>query len=100
MEAAFQKSPEPRKQVIVVAGSCGSLKSTVAKNLSMAPKAPFAENDELHSFSGVDRMAKGIPFGDDDRAPWLDRLGKRTLETINHLDYQKVTVSRLVLKRS
>ena len=44
-------------------------------------------------------MAKGIPLGDDDRAPWLDRLGKRALETVNELGYQKVIVSCSALKK-
>lgn len=93
---------EQRKQVIIVAGPCGSGKSTVARHLSAALKAPFVEGDELHSFSAVDRMAKGIPLGDDDRAPWLDRLdrlGKRALETVNELGYQKVIVSCSALKK-
>ncbi|KAF3045960.1 putative secondary metabolism biosynthetic enzyme [Didymella heteroderae] len=95
----FSSPFEKRKQVIVVAGPCGSGKSTVAKHLSTTLKAPFVEGDELHSFSAVDQMAKGIPLGDDDRAPWLDRLNKRALETVNDLGYEKVIVSCSALKR-
>jgi carbohydrate kinase (thermoresistant glucokinase family) len=90
---------EQRKQVIVVAGPCGSGKSTVAKHLSSTLKAPFIEGDELHSFSAVEQMASGIPLGDDDRAPWLDRLNKRALETVNDLGYGKVIVSCSALKK-
>ncbi|XPT03556.1 hypothetical protein M3J09_012647 [Ascochyta lentis] len=90
---------EKKKQVIVVAGPCGSGKSTVAKHLSAKLKAPFIEGDELHSFSAVERMASGIPLGDDDRAPWLDRLNKRALETVKELGYNKAIVSCSALKK-
>jgi carbohydrate kinase (thermoresistant glucokinase family) len=97
--SAAEKKKKKKKQVIVVAGPCGSGKSTVAKHLSATLKAPFVEGDELHSFSAVDQMAKGIPLGDDDRAPWLDRLNKRALETVNVLGYEKVIVSCSALKK-
>ncbi|KAF2626294.1 male sterility protein [Macroventuria anomochaeta] len=90
---------EKMKQVIVVAGPCGSGKSTVAKHLSATLKAPFVEGDKLHSCSAVEQMASGIPLGDDDRAPWLDRLNKRALETVNDLGYEKVVVSCSALKK-
>ncbi|KAL1653329.1 putative NRPS-like protein biosynthetic cluster [Didymella pomorum] len=98
-EQPASSAAEKKKQVIVVAGPCGSGKSTVSKHLSVTLKAPFVEGDELHSFSAVDQMAKGIPLGDDDRAPWLDRLNKRALETVNDLGYEKVIVSCSALKR-
>ena len=90
---------EKKKQVIVVAGPCGSGKSTVAKYLSTALKASFIEGDELHSCRAVEQMAAGVPLGDDDRAPWLDRLNKRALENINELGYEKVIVSCSALKK-
>lgn len=44
-------------------------------------------------------MASGIPLGDDDRAPWLDRLSKRAIETVIDLGYEKVIVSCSALKK-
>ncbi|KAH6639052.1 male sterility protein-domain-containing protein, partial [Boeremia exigua] len=90
---------EKKKQVIVVAGPCGSGKSTVAKHLSITLKAPFIEGDELHSRSAVEKMASGTPLDDDDRAPWLNRLNKRALETINDLGYEMAIVSCSALKK-
>lgn len=90
---------EKTKQVIIVAGPCGSGKSTVAKYLSATLKAPFIEGDELHSCSAVEQMASGVPLGDNDRAPWLDRLNKRALETVNELGYERVIVSCSALKK-
>lgn len=98
-QPSLSASAETKKQVIIVAGPCGSGKSTVAKHLSATLKAPFVEGDELHSLSAVDQMAKGIPLGDDDRAPWLDRLNKRAFETVNDLGYEKVVVSCSALKK-
>lgn len=95
-DTAAEQKP---KQVIIVAGPCGSGKSTVAKHLSATLKAPFIEGDELHSCHAVEQMASGIPLGDDDRAPWLDRLNKRALETVNELGYDTAIVSCSALKK-
>jgi carbohydrate kinase (thermoresistant glucokinase family) len=88
-----------RKQIIVVAGPCGSGKSTVAKNLSATLEAPFIEGDELHSCRAIKQMTSGIPLGDDERTPWLDRLVKRAIEVVNDLGYEKVVVSCSALKK-
>src|ERR1700721_1624913 len=37
----------------------------------------FLEADELHSANNVQKMAAGIPLGDDDRWPWLRAVGER-----------------------
>lgn len=90
---------EEKPQVIVVAGPCGSGKSTVAKHLSVTLEAPFIEGDELHSCSAIKQMASGIPLDDNDREPWLNRLTKRALETVNDLGFEKIVVSCSALKK-
>ncbi|KAF2993878.1 putative secondary metabolism biosynthetic enzyme [Curvularia kusanoi] len=98
-EASSPALSKNKHQVIVIAGPCGSGKSTISKHLSATLKAPFVEGDELHSFSAITQMTKGIPLGDDDRVPWLDRLKKRALETIHELEYEKVIVSCSALNK-
>lgn len=89
-----------RKQIVILAGPCGSGKSTVAKQLSASFQAPFIEGDELHSFDAVTRMANGTPLDDTDRGVWLERLKQRALETTIHLGYDRVFISCSTLKKA
>ncbi len=61
---------------IIVMGVSGSGKSTVGEKLAEALALPFLEGDSLHPQSNVDKMASGIPLQDDDRWPWLDKIGE------------------------
>ncbi|KAF1848173.1 male sterility protein [Cucurbitaria berberidis CBS 394.84] len=89
---------QQKKQVIVLAGPCGSGKSTIAKKLSATFKAPFIEGDELHTSDAVTLMANGTPLDDSVRAPWLDRLKERALDTVINQNYDNVFVSCSALK--
>lgn len=62
---------------IIVMGVSGSGKSTVAEKLASALNLPFLEGDSLHPKANVDKMASGIPLQDEDRWPWLDKIGER-----------------------
>lgn len=55
-------------------GVSGSGKTTVGKALAEALDWSFIEGDQFHSRANVDKMAKGIPLNDEDRAAWLDSL--------------------------
>lgn len=61
---------------IIVMGVSGSGKSTLGKLLAEALGCPFIEGDELHDPASIAKMRSGQPLGDEDRWPWLDRLGK------------------------
>ena len=60
---------------IVVMGVSGSGKTTVGKRLAEALGAEFIEGDDLHTDEARAKMASGRPLDDDDRWPWLDRVG-------------------------
>ncbi len=62
---------------IIVMGVSGSGKSTVGEKLAEALNLPYLEGDSLHPKSNVDKMASGIPLQDEDRWPWLDKIGER-----------------------
>jgi len=62
---------------IIVMGVSGSGKSTVGEKLAEALHLSFLEGDSLHPKSNVDKMASGIPLQDEDRWPWLDKIGER-----------------------
>jgi gluconokinase len=56
-------------------GVSGSGKSTLGVVLAAAIGCPFLEGDDFHAPEAVEKMRAGIPLTDDDRWPWLDRLG-------------------------
>jgi gluconokinase len=61
---------------LVVMGVSGSGKTTVAELLAEQLGWPFMEGDRLHPPANVEKMRQGIPLTDEDRAPWLDRIGE------------------------
>ena len=66
-------SPPP---VLVVMGVSGTGKSTVAGLLAGHLGWPMEEGDDLHPEASVDKMEQGVPLTDDDRWPWLERVGE------------------------
>lgn len=59
----------------VVMGVCGSGKTSVGKALAEHFGATFIDGDDLHPRANIIKMASGSPLNDDDRAPWLERIG-------------------------
>jgi gluconokinase len=62
---------------VVVMGVSGSGKSTVAARIAAAMGLHFIDGDALHLPGSVAKMKAGIALEDDDRWPWLDRIGAR-----------------------
>lgn len=65
---------------INVMGVTGCGKTTVAEALAVALGADFIEGDALHPAENVEKMSRGEPLTDEDRAGWLESIG-RALET-------------------
>jgi gluconokinase len=61
---------------LIVMGVSGSGKTTLATAIAGAIGCPFFEGDEYHAPDAVRKMRSGIPLTDEDRWPWLDRLGR------------------------
>jgi gluconokinase len=55
-------------------GVSGAGKTTVGRALASALGWPFHEGDAFHPAANVERMARGQPLTDTDRAPWLAAL--------------------------
>jgi gluconokinase len=68
--SSSRESTRPRIAVIVM-GVSASGKSTVGAALARALALPFVEGDELHSRHNIEKMSRGEPLTDEDRAPWL-----------------------------
>jgi len=73
----------PEVQHLVVMGVSGSGKTTTAQILAERLNWPYAEADEFHPQSNIDKMSAGTPLTDEDRWPWLDRLGAAAAEAVS-----------------
>ncbi|HNM86956.1 MAG: gluconokinase [Mycobacterium sp.] len=61
---------------IVVMGVSGSGKSTVGAALAQRLRVPFADADDFHPAANIAKMSAGQPLDDDDRYPWLEKIGE------------------------
>lgn len=59
--------------VVMGVASCG--KTTIGEALARQFGVVFIEGDKLHGEANVAKMSGGIPLTDDDRWPWLARVG-------------------------
>jgi len=60
---------------IVAMGVSGCGKTTLTADLAAYLACPAFEGDDFHSPASVAKMRAGTALDDDDRWPWLDRLG-------------------------
>ena len=63
-------------------GVSGSGKSTLGALLADRLDCPFLEGDDFHDARAVAKMRAGRPLDDDDRWPWLDRLGEAVARSL------------------
>ena len=61
-------------ELIVVMGVSGCGKSTVGEKLSQVLAANFLEGDDYHPPENVEKMSRGTPLTNADRALWLDQI--------------------------
>jgi gluconokinase len=64
---------------IVVMGVAGCGKSAVGREIAQGLGLPLIEGDEFHPGPNIEKMRRGLPLDDDDRAGWLVRLGEELL---------------------
>lgn len=67
--------PSPAWQIVVM-GVSGCGKSTVAASLAERLQLEMVDGDDLHLPESVAKMRAGIPLQDEDRWPWLERIGQ------------------------
>jgi carbohydrate kinase (thermoresistant glucokinase family) len=85
-----------RPPLIVVMGVSGSGKSTVGALLADRLHVPFLDADDLHPITNVDKMTAGVPLTDEDRWPWLEKVG----EAMASASGTGIVVACSALKRS
>lgn len=67
---------------VIVMGVSGSGKSTLGTLVAEALHCRFLEGDDYHSREAIEKMRGGKPLVDEDRWPWIDRLGEATAEAV------------------
>ncbi|KAL1955613.1 hypothetical protein VTO42DRAFT_8416 [Malbranchea cinnamomea] len=70
-------SQDQKATVLVVAGPCGSGKSTLSKAISSAFQVPQLDADSVHSAAAIEKMRSGQALTDEDRWAWLERVRRK-----------------------
>ena len=70
---------------LLVMGVSGCGKSSTAAALARALGASMIEGDDYHLPRCQEKMRRGIALDDEDRAPWLDRLGTLVAASESHV---------------
>ncbi|KAK4032964.1 putative gluconokinase 3 [Parachaetomium inaequale] len=88
------------RTVVILAGPCGSGKSSVGRAVAEWLDAPFIEGDSLHRRDAIARMASRTPLTDEDRVAWLKRVARHAAETVAEMGYPAVVLSCSALRRA
>jgi gluconokinase len=74
-------------EVIIVMGVAGVGKTTIGKLLAAKLGWDFQDADQFHPPANVEKMRRGVPLDDADRAPWLAAMAaqiRRWLDEKKH----------------
>jgi gluconokinase len=87
--------PFEHRFAVVVMGVSGSGKTTAGKVIAAERGVPFIDGDDLHTPEARAKMTAGIPLTDEDRAPWLDRIGRALADAATYPDGVVIACSAL-----
>src|SRR5216684_1677883 len=79
-------------------GVVGAGKTTVGTRLAQKLGWQFADADDFHSPENIEKIRRGIPLDDSDRAPWLSALRNAILQW--NAKGRNVVLACSALKRS
>ena len=68
--------------IVIIMGVVGAGKTTVGSLLAQQLHWEFADADDFHPPSNVEKIRQGIPLTDADREPWLERLSQAVADWI------------------
>lgn len=84
--------------IVVVMGVAGSGKTTIGQILAATLECPFLDADSLHSGASIEKMSRGIPLTDADRAAWLSAVHRQMADASTR--GQSLVVACSALKQS
>jgi gluconokinase len=84
--------------IVIVMGVVGAGKTTIGRLLAEQLGWQFADADDFHPASNVEKIRRGIPLNDEDRWPWLASL--RTAITAWIAEGRNAVLACSALKRS
>jgi gluconokinase len=84
--------------IVIVMGVVGAGKTTIGKLLASDMGWQFADADDFHPASNVEKIRRGIPLTDEDRDPWLNQLRASILKWL--AEGQSTVLACSALKRS
>jgi gluconokinase len=76
--------PSDHRFALIVMGVSGSGKTTIGLAIAKAKGIAFFDGDDLHSPEARAKMTAGTPLTDEDRAPWLERIGNLLADSAAH----------------
>jgi gluconokinase len=81
--------------IICITGVAGAGKSTVGQLLASELGCAFLDGDSLHPQANIEKMTRGIPLTDADRAPWLAAVHCRIVSSFQRGESLVVACSAL-----
>jgi gluconokinase len=69
-------------RIVLIMGVAGSGKSTIGRLAAAELGWPYYEADDFHSAANREKMARGEPLDDGDRAPWLAAIRSKMDEVL------------------
>ena len=81
--------------IVILTGVAGAGKTTIGARLARELRWNFYDGDDLHPAANIEKMRRGQPLDDRDRAPWLAALRELIHAALDRRDNAVVACSAL-----